>query len=139
MNAVERFRHYFEQLQPADLARIGEVYGAHAHFRDPFNEVRGLAAVRRVFEHMFETLEAPRFEVLDAFGSGEQAFLTWNFRFRLRGREMQIHGSSHLKLAPDGKVIYHRDYWDAAEELWERVPLLGALLRRLKRRLRAGS
>ena len=85
MNAVERFRHYFEQLQPADLARIGEVYGAHAHFRDPFNEVRGLAAVRRVFEHMFETLEAPRFEVLDAFGSGEQAFLTWNFRFRLRG------------------------------------------------------
>lgn len=139
MNPLERVCNFFEHLQAADLARLDTLYGAHAYFRDPFNEVRGLVGIRRVFEHMFEQLEAPRFEVLDAFASGDQAFLTWNFRFRLRGREVLIHGSSHLKLAPDGKVIYHRDYWDAAEELWERLPLLGSLLRRLKRRLRAGS
>ena len=26
----------------------------------------------------------------------------------------------------------HRDYWDAAEELYEKLPLLGALMRWLK-------
>ncbi|MBN8504549.1 MAG: nuclear transport factor 2 family protein [Burkholderiales bacterium] len=116
---------------------MGELYDAHAYFRDPFNEVRGLAKVQRIFAHMFESLETPRFEVREAFGAGDQAFLTWDFSFRVRGRSLRIHGSSHLKFAPDGKVIYHRDYWDAAEELWEKLPLLGSVLRWLKKRLRA--
>jgi hypothetical protein len=33
--------------------------------------------------------------------------------------------------------VYHRDYWDVAEELYEKVPVLGGLLRTIKRRLRA--
>jgi steroid delta-isomerase len=37
----------------------------------------------------------------------------------------------------DGRVVYHRDYWDAAGELYERIPLLGALMRGVRRRLRA--
>jgi len=31
----------------------------------------------------------------------------------------------------------HRDYWDAAEELYEHLPLVGSLLRWLKRRIAA--
>jgi steroid Delta-isomerase len=27
----------------------------------------------------------------------------------------------------------HRDYWDAAEELYEKLPILGGLMRWLKR------
>ena len=134
---LDSLRRYFEQLRPEDVAHMGRYYGEHAYFRDPFNEVRGLPAVQRVFAHMFETLEAPRFVVRDAFAEGEQAFLTWDFIFRRGGREQTIHGSSHLRFAPDGKVKYHRDYWDAAEELWETVPLLGGVLRFLKKRLRA--
>jgi hypothetical protein len=134
---LDSLKRYFEQLRPEDVAHMGRYYDLHAYFRDPFNEVRGLPAVQRVFHHMFESLEAPRFLVRDAFAEGEQAFLTWDFVFRRGGREHSIHGSSHLRFAPDGKVKYHRDYWDAAEELWETVPLLGGLLRLLKKRLRA--
>lgn len=134
---LDALRRFYENLSAADVARMGELYDAHAYFRDPFNEVRGLAKVQRIFAHMFESLETPRFEVREAFGAGDQAFLTWDFSFRVRGRSLRIHGSSHLKFAPDGKVIYHRDYWDAAEELWEKLPLLGSVLRWLKKRLRA--
>ena len=134
---LQSLRVYFEGLRPEHVAQMGSHYAEHAYFRDPFNEVRGLAAVQRVFAHMFETLEAPRFVVRDAFAEGDQAFLTWDFLFRRAGKDCSIHGSSHLRFAPDGKVKYHRDYWDAAEELWETVPLLGGLLRLLKKRLRA--
>ncbi|MFY8016477.1 MAG: nuclear transport factor 2 family protein [Inhella sp.] len=134
---LQSLRAYFESLKPEDVPHMGRHYDKHAYFRDPFNEVRGLPQVQRIFTHMFATLEAPRFIVRDAFAEGDQAFLTWDFQFVSRGKPMQIHGSSHLKFAPDGKVKYHRDYWDAAEELWERVPLLGSLLRFLKKRLRA--
>jgi hypothetical protein len=33
-----------------------------------------------------------------------------------------------------GLVTLHRDYWDAAEELYEKLPVVGALMRWLKRR-----
>ncbi len=135
---LQSIKRFYEALCADDIAQLGRHYGEHVYFRDPFNEVRGLAAVQRIFAHMFETLDEPRFVVRDAFGEGEQAFLSWDFSFRRRGggQEWRIHGSSHLRFAPDGKVIYHRDYWDAAEELWEKLPLLGSLLRYLKAKLR---
>jgi len=130
-------RQFYECLQPSDLARLGELYTEQAFFKDPFNEVKGLAAIRAIFAHMFEALDAPRFEVREAFSQGDQAFLSWDFHFRLKGKNSPqiIHGSSHLRFAPDGRVSYHRDYWDAAEELYEKLPLLGGLLRWLKKRL----
>lgn len=138
MSGVHAVRDFYETLSPASLSRIGQVYASEAFFRDPFNEVRGLDRVQRIFAHMFETLDAPRFVVIDAFEQGDQAFLTWDFHFKRKGQAqpMKIHGSSHLRFDADGRVAYHRDYWDAAEELWEHVPLLGALLRGLKGRLR---
>ena len=37
-------------------------------------------------------------------------------------------------LADDGRIRLHRDYWDAAEELYEKLPVLGHLMRWLRRR-----
>ncbi|MBX3635875.1 MAG: nuclear transport factor 2 family protein [Rubrivivax sp.] len=143
MNAedtVARVVAFYERLQPADLARLAQLYADGVYFKDPFNEVRGVAAVRRVFEHMFATLEAPRFIVHERVVQGTQAFLTWDFVFRLRGRsgeEIRVRGATHLRLAADGRVAEHRDYWDAAEELYEKLPVLGTLMRWLKRRVNA--
>ena len=35
------------------------------------------------------------------------------------------------------QVNYHRDYWDAAEELYMKLPVLGMLMRGLRRALAA--
>ncbi len=135
---LARVVDYFEQLTPQSLARLGDVYADDVWFKDPFNEVQGLAAVRAIFDHMFRQLHAPRFEVTTALGGADQAFLTWNFHFRLqRGGDMTIRGASHLRFAADGRVNWHRDYWDAAEELYEKLPLLGAFMRWLRRRASA--
>ena len=129
--------HFFEHLTREDVGRMGRLYTEQAFFKDPFNEVRGLLAVQRVFAHMFESLDAPRFVVIDVVHQDEQCFLSWDFLFRMRGsaRERRIHGSSHLRFASDGRIDYHRDYWDAAEQVYEQLPLLGGVLRWIKRRL----
>jgi ketosteroid isomerase-like protein len=134
---VERVRAFFESISPESLPRIDEIYARDAYFKDPFNEVRGVAAIRRIFSHMFEQVDAPRFVVREVVAAGDSAFLTWDFRFRARrlgSAEQVIHGASHLRFAADGRVCHHRDYWDAAEELYEKIPLLGGLMRLLKRR-----
>ena len=136
---AQRVIEFFETLSPARLERIGQIYRADASFKDPFNAVTGVDAIARVFRHMFETTEDPRFTVLDAIGDGGQCFLTWNFHFRSTGwgrRNWVIHGASRIEFDADGRVRRHRDYWDAAEEFYEALPLLGALLRAIKRRLR---
>ena len=144
MNAVDpldptmrRIAAYFEQLKPADLARLDAIYTEGARFKDPFNEVVGVPAIRRVFEHMYTSLDTPRFMVRDVIVQGPQCFLAWDFVFRMRRfdrSEQVIRGGSHLQLAADGRIAMHRDYWDAAEELYEKLPLLGGLMRWLKRR-----
>jgi steroid Delta-isomerase len=138
---IARVVAFFEQLAPDDLARLAAIYTEDARFKDPFNDVAGQAALRAVFEHMFRTLEAPRFVVREIVADGDRCFLTWDFLFRFRRFdtriEQRVHGGSHLVFAPDGRVRSHRDYWDAAEELYEKLPVVGALMRWLKRRANA--
>jgi len=135
--ALARLRGLFENFSRADVARLADFYTADALFKDPFNEVRGPAAIGRIFNHMFEQVEAPRFEVHEAIGAGEQAFLTWTMHFRSRGAPQAIRGATHVRFAADGRIAMHRDYWDAAEELYEKLPVLGALMRWLRRKLAA--
>jgi ketosteroid isomerase-like protein len=139
--ALQRVVDFFEQLQPADVARIADIYTADAQFKDPFNEVQGVPAIERIFAHMFEALDAPRFVITQQVQQGAQCFVTWDFLFAMRrfdaGRTQTIRGASHLVLREETgvwRVAVHRDYWDAAEELYEKLPVLGSLMRWLKRR-----
>ena len=134
---VARVVALYQSLAPADLPGLRGLYASDASFKDPFNQVQGLAAIARIFAHMFQTLDGPRFQVIGVVADGDQLFLTWDFQCRTRGlgaRSLCIHGASHLRFNTQGQVAMHRDYWDAAEELYEKLPALGALMRWLKRR-----
>jgi steroid delta-isomerase len=135
--AVARIVAFFEHIAPADVARIGEIYAADAYFRDPFNEVSGVGAIARVYARMFEHLDDCRFVIAETLAEGDGALLVWDFTFRIRRWHLRaprsIHGTTHVKFAPDGRIAYHRDYWDAAEELYAKLPLIGPLLRVLRK------
>jgi steroid Delta-isomerase len=137
---VARIVELFEALAPDDIARLAEFYADDASFKDPFNEVRGVAAVQRIFAHMFVALDEPRFVVRDIIVQGDQCFLSWDFIFRFKRfspASQTVRGASHLVLDAQGRITLHRDYWDAAEELYEKLPVVGALMRWLKRRANA--
>ena len=100
---VQRIIDAFERLAPADVVRLGEWYAPGARFKDPFNEVVGVAAIQRIFGRMFERLEDPRFLFRSAVVQDDQCFLSWDFSFG-RKRPLTIHGGSHLVLAADGRI-----------------------------------
>ena len=129
---------FFETLSPLQLERLGDFYMADARFKDPFNDVQGAALIAQVFHHMYASLDNPRFIVTGHVVEGNQCFLTWQLKFGFKnyhkGIEQSISGASHLVLAPDGRIQAHRDYWDAAEELYEKLPMVGGLMRWLKKR-----
>ena len=134
---VDRIVAAFQTLTPASVDSLGDIYTPDARFRDPFSDVQGLPQIQHIFRHMFETLEDPRFIVTQRIVQGTQCFLTWEFRFGFQrfkqGQGQCILGGSHLVLNDEGRITIHRDYWDAAEELYEKLPVVGALMRWLKR------
>jgi len=138
---AEQIAHLFETLTPQSLPRLAALYAEGARFKDPFNEVFGTAAITHIFEHMFKSLHEPRFVVTQRIVDGTQLFLVWEMHFRFMRFDTEspqvIRGGSHLTLTPDGRISDHRDYWDAAEELYEKLPVVGGLMRWMKRRANA--
>jgi steroid Delta-isomerase len=134
-----RIQSLFEQLSRDRVAQLPQFYADGAWFKDPFNEVTGIAAIQKIFDHMFDQVQNPRFVVKDCVSQDHDVFLTWDFLFdsaRMGGAQT-VRGASHLKFNAAGKITYHRDYWDVAEELYEKIPLLGSLMRWIKRRANA--
>jgi steroid Delta-isomerase len=144
MSTLQRLSDFYSQITPESVPRLRELYAPDAYFKDPFNEVSGIDDIVKIFSHMFVQIEQPRFEVLSAIqGQGDnanEAFLIWLFYWKKNAQGIEappIRGSSHVKFNSLGQVSHHRDYWDAAEELYETVPLLGSVLRYIKKKLKA--
>jgi len=139
--AVDRIVEAFQTLTPAGVDALHAIYAPDARFKDPFNDVQGLADIQRIFRHMFVTLENPHFVVTTRIVQDAQCFLTWEFRFAFRrfkpGQPQCILGGSHLVLNRECRITLHRDYWDAAEELYEKLPVLGGAMRWLKARAKS--
>ncbi|MDO9235484.1 MAG: nuclear transport factor 2 family protein [Aquabacterium sp.] len=138
---VDRIVQVFETLTPESVEALGALYASTARFKDPFNDVRGLPDIQRIFRHMFVSLNQPRFVITGRIAQDQQCFLTWEFHFdfkRFKQNQPQcILGGSHFVWDEDGLITLHRDYWDAAEELYEKLPLIGGLMRWLKARVNA--
>ncbi len=121
------------------MGDLGTIYAPDAHFVDPFNAVQGIDAVEKVFRHMFESLEHPHFVVIGQVVQADQCFLLWEFRFRFRSFRSQVDqvvaGTSHLRFDAQGRITHHHDYWDAAHGIYEKMPLIGTLMRWLRERV----
>ena len=137
--ALAGLKAYWEGLTQERVGGLDAVYAPDVHFRDPFNDVRGIEELRRIFGHMYETLEEPRFAITETILGGDRAVLVWDFDFRIKAWKprvtQRIHGLSVVRFGADGRVTHHRDYWDAAGELYAKLPLVGPLVRYLARRM----
>lgn len=134
---ADRYLALFETLTPDNLDELAALVHEDVHFRDPFNDCRGRAAFCKVFEQMFEDVENPSFVVDYRLAEGERSIARWTFSFRFRGEERRIEGLSELLFDADGLLIAHLDHWDAAGQLYEGFPVIGAVLRWLRRRIAA--
>ena len=128
---------YFERVAHDNLDELRNFCAADVRFRDPFNDVRGQDKIVRIFAKMFEDVAEPKFEVIDNAVSGSNSYLRWIFRFRNKknGKAFSIEGMTEVHFDEAGLVIAHLDHWDAASQLYEHVPLLGGILRLVRKRL----
>ena len=127
MNRLTDLKEWFINLNESTLDDIVSYYDKNVFFKDPFNEFNGREKLRKLFLHMFITFKNPHFVFIETIENSEGIFLTWDFIFSYKEKLFNIHGSSHLKLNDEEKIVYHRDYWDVGEEILLKIPLIKSL------------
>ena len=142
---LERYIEFFESIGTQTPLRPVDVVTADIHFRDPFNDLRGHAQFEGVIDEMCGSLGNLKIIVshaamLDARIEQQApiAAIRWDLSGNLRAfgnKFWQVRGYSELDFSPDERVSRHFDYWDAARELYEELPLIGLACRYVRRRL----
>ncbi len=141
-DSLSRYVRALETLEPGTLAGLLALCDPEIHFRDPFNDCHGIDAFGRVMNDIFDKLDNVRFTAHHVAWSASDescALLQWTLRANLRAfanKSWQVEGCSVLHVAENGSITAHYDYWDAASALYERIPLIGFVLRSLRRRIR---
>jgi steroid delta-isomerase len=136
MDHVSRYLQTFTTLQADKLEGLAEIFAADARFKDPFNDVRGVAAITRIFAHMFATTQHSRFMIVDHALAGDTLFIRWDYHFQtLKGESWEIPGTSVVQFNAEGLAVEHVDYWDPAEHIYSKLPMLGLVMRWLRGKL----
>jgi hypothetical protein len=134
---LSRFREIYQVLDKDHLHLLDEVYAADVVFEDPLHRIEGLDALRDYFARMYQGVESIRFDFGAVLHTPDEAMLTWTMHMRhrrlRRGETLALPGATHVRFG--ARVHHHRDYFDAGALLYERLPLIGSLVRAVRSRV----
>jgi hypothetical protein len=136
--ALARFRRFYDEFSAAWIDRVEELYAPGFTFGDAFHTIDGdFDALRAYFRRVLTALAESRFVVEDVATGGDGSYVRWRWEWRRRARDplRVVPGVTHLRFDADGRITHHRDLFDAAEGFYETLPVLGSVLRAVKRRL----
>ncbi len=131
-------KDFFESLtQDTRLEEFSTIYDVNVHFKDPFNDVKGINNVFNIFGHMFRNLNKPHFIIQEYIQNDQIVYVKWRFSFYFTSSDTQqsFEGVSRLVLGNDDRIIEHIDYWDAAEHMYEKITFVGSILRFVKNKI----
>ena len=128
-HALNSYIIFFEQMKREDLVRLPDFFADQARFKDPFNDVTVIEQINKVFHHMFETLDTPKFIIDEAVLESDVAYIKWNFTGASNAKQLKLVGLSRVVFNDRGLVSEHVDYWDASEQFYMKLPVIGSILR----------
>lgn len=131
-----RTEEFFDRLNRDTMHLVEEFYAPDAEFIDPVVRLKGAAEIRRYYTRLYTTVSDIRFEHGPEISGDGRSVLVWTMHLKAamdRGRTIRLEGVSVLRRDAMGRVVYHRDYFDMGEFVYERVPLLAFLVAIAKR------
>lgn len=117
------------------IEKVDAFYDEGVKFTDPVGTIEGRKNLTGYLAHMYENLISIHFDMHETQRQGNTVFATWTMKVRHKklnsGDEIVVAGVSHINFS-GGKAVYHRDYFDLGEMIYEHVPVLGWLTRWVK-------
>jgi steroid delta-isomerase len=136
-DSCELYIRLFEELSMERLEGIEGFVSADIKFKDPFNELSGLDAFRRLLVKTLNDVKGLKFKVTHRAWTENILFLRWSFEGEVKGLNYwKVEGMSEINFDERGLICQHIDHWDAAGQFYEKLPLIGTIIRIIRRRLK---
>ncbi|MGB5445326.1 MAG: nuclear transport factor 2 family protein [Psychromonas sp.] len=134
---IDKFCRIYESLDKHNLEQLGRVYRDDINFVDALHNLHGLDQLNDYFAHLYANLLFCDFTIEDVIKGEGQASIVWTMKYAHpkinKANPILVNGCSHLKF--DQKIYYHRDFLDMGQMLYEHLPLLGGVIRTVKKRV----
>ena len=132
MSFKTRFTQFYADLANVDIDELDNVYHEQILFKDPIASHSGIESVKAYFAHLLDSTSSCKFDIHHFFenASGDSPYdftVEWT-------SSISVNGVSLLTLKDD-RVVYHRDYYDMGEMVYEHVPVLKRVIHYIKKRL----
>ena len=107
---------------------VSGLYAEDAFFRDTFTELNQAREIEDYLVRSARAVDQCVFDVHDVAENNGNYYFRWTMSLRLdrykdQPADLSV-GMSHIRFNQDGKVIFHQDYWDAAN-IHEKFPVAG--------------
>jgi steroid delta-isomerase len=136
-DSCEQYIRLFEELSMERLEGIESFVSVDIKFKDPFNELSGLDAFRRLLVKMLNDVKGLKFKVTHRAWTEDVLFLRWSFQGEVKGLNYwRVEGMSEINFDERGLICQHIDHWDAAGQFYEKLPLIGTIIRIIRSRLK---
>src|SRR5210317_1557588 len=128
----------FENLDPQGIEQLRGIYADDVSFEDPIHGIQGLDALVENFQNLYTNVESCQFKFHRSVVNTKSMFFSWTMILKhkklRRGKIIRVEGSSYIKYR-QGKVYYHRDYFDLGAMVYENIPVLGGLIKFIRKRM----
>jgi hypothetical protein len=135
---LENFCKLYQSLDRNNLHQLKDVYSQKVEFVDAVNKIQGIDALTGYFEHLYQNMKYCRFIIENIIEQDGQACIVWHMEYAHNkinaGNMVTVQGSSFLKFSD--KIDFHRDYVDMGQMLYEHLPVVGMVIRGIKKRVR---
>ena len=137
---LARVADYFDDMTPdAVRAETRSVYAADGWLYDNLPTVAGVENVEAYFVHAAEQADTLDVEFLQIARDDVDYFVRWRMTITSAalndGAPLVSYGISHFRFNSEGKVLVHRDFWDAGTGIYEYLPGFGGLVRAVRSQL----
>ena len=133
--AFELYRAVLQSLREDTLDTLDSLVSPDIRFKDPLHETVGADRMKDVFAGLFRSAADINYVVDDYACSANAVYFRWTLTGQLSGNPWTVTGVTRAAFNEDGRVTDHVEYWDAASQLYERFPVIGSLLRFVRRRI----
>lgn len=134
---IQEYANFFEQInKDSSIEEYKLFFDENSKFKDPFHEVEGVDKIYPIFVQMYENLDTPKFKVNEIVNKNNISYINWTFSFYFKNsnEKQSFEGVSRVEIK-DGKVLSHIDYWDAASNLYEKLPLVKHLIKFIRKKV----
>jgi hypothetical protein len=134
---LQRLRGFFTRMDAAGMrAAVDGLYAPDAYLNDNLVALDGAQAIGDYFATTMARVSSVRVDLLSMANSGPDYFVRWQMTIESPdvrdGRPLKSYGVTHFRFDGSGRVLVHRDFWDAGTGLYEHLPVVGSILRRVR-------